>query len=324
MIERSRKRLFGILRILVSALLLYLVWRTASSKGDVAGILRGVDFQVFIAATAAFAAGQGIAALRLRFALGTLHRRIGFRSVLRAHFVGISFNQVLPTGFGGDIVKILVLRRPGDTGRFTRAILLVRGFGLMALLLATILLVPFYPRLLNETRPFHIIAMISAVIVLGLIIATLSVGSRRFPGASFRAVRLLALLLKDLRRFSRLQPLVEAGLTSTLVVLSVVVCFALLSRSLGHPAGFLTYLVMVPPIIVSMHLPLSFGGWGIREVGAVALLPLGGVPTEIAFLTSVLYGIVIMICGVVGLVLWHLPDRGREGSPRTATPAGVL
>lgn len=321
MTKSSRKKLFGLFRIAVSALLLLLVWRTASSKGDPLEILRGTNLMMLTAAAAIFAAGQAVAALRLRYTLITLHRHITFTALLRAHFIGITFNQVLPTGFGGDIVKILVLRRRGDTGRITRGVLLARVFGLLALLVATIILVPFYGRVLSETRSFLVIAAIAFMIIVGFVMAMYALRNRRFLNRLNRPLRALALLLTDIRRFSAPRPFIETAVTSAAIVLTVIVCFTLLGRALGHPVSLLTCLVIVPPIIVSMHLPLSFGGWGIREVGAVALLPLGGFPTETAFLTSVLYGIVILACGLVGLVLWLLPGPSR--SPRVAYTTGT-
>jgi uncharacterized membrane protein YbhN (UPF0104 family) len=320
MTKSSRKKLFGLLRVGVSALLLLLVWRTASSKGDLLEILRRADLLMLFAATAIFAAGQAVAALRLRYILITLHRRIALPALLRAHFIGITFNQVLPTGFGGDIVKILVLRSPGDTGRITRGVLLARGFGLLALLLATVILVPFYGRVLSDTRSFLVIAAIAFMIIVGFVGAVCAVRSRRLLNRLNRPLRALALLLTDVRRFSAPRPFIETVLTSAVIVLTVIVCFTFLGRALGHPVSLLSCLVIVPPIIVSMHLPLSFGGWGVREVGAVALLPLGGFPPETAFLTSVLYGIVILACGLVGLVLWHLPGPSRN--PRVAYTTG--
>jgi len=303
--QPNRKRIIGGFKIGVSALLLFLVWWRVGSDADVAGALRGAHTGGILLAVVVFAAGQAIAALRLHYVLLQLHRRLGFPTVLRAHFVGIWFNQLLPTGFGGDIVKVLVLRRRGDTLRVTRAVLLARAFGLMALLAASILLVPFYGRVLNDPRSFQLIALASLIALGGLGIAVLTVRGGNVTRRVVRPIRFLMLLLCDLDRPRTPRSISEIVVTSAVVVFSVALTFMILGRALGHPIGLLACMVIIPPIIVSMHLPLSYGGWGIREVGAVALLPLGGVPEDIAFLMSVLYGLVILSCGLVGLVLWH-------------------
>ncbi len=307
-VQPNRRKIIGGIKIGVSVVLLFLVWRRVGSDAEIAEALRGSRVEGILLAVAVFAVGQVVASLRLHYILLQLHRRLGFLSVLRAHFVGIWFNQLLPTGFGGDVVKVLVLRRPGDTLRVTRAVLLARAFGFMALLAATILLIPLYGRVLTEPRPFHLIALVSLMGLGGLGIAVLTMRGRKLTRRVVRPIRFLILLLCDLDRPRTPRTISEIAVTSGVVVLSVVLTFMILGRALGHPIGLLACMVIVPPIIVSMHLPLSYGGWGIREVGAVALLPLGGVPEEIAFLMSVLYGLVILSCGLVGLVLWHKTD----------------
>jgi uncharacterized protein (TIRG00374 family) len=303
----TRRRLIGLLKILVSAVLLVLVWRNVSSRGDVAETLRGANTWALVAAALVFAAGQSVAALRLQYILRTLGRRLSFWEILRAHFIGIWFNQMLPTGFGGDVVKLLVLRRSGDTLRFTRGVLLARVFGLIALLLVTVLLAPFLGTVVSGQRPFRGIALVSMIVLLGLGTGILFAGSRRLTTKLPKPAKFISLLLIDMKRFARGRALLEQLVTSGVLVLSVVACFTILGWALGSPIRFATCLVIVPPIIVSMHLPLSYGGWGIREVGAVALLPYGGVPPEVSFLMSVLYGLVILSSGLVGLILWHSP-----------------
>lgn len=319
--RRSRGKLVGVLKLCVSAVLLLIVWRHVAARGDLVETLRGANSWGLFMAGVAFAAGQSVAALRLHYVLRRLRRYLAFGTVLRAHFIGIWFNQLLPTGFGGDIVKLLVLRRPGDTLRFTRGVLLARGFGLIALLVAAILLVPFYGAVVSEPRPFRAIVLASLTILAGLGVGVLVAGNRNLTGRLPRPIKFMFLLLTDMRRFARGRPFVEQVVTSGSVVLSVVACFVILAWALGYAIGFLTCLVIVPPIIVSMHLPLSYGGWGVREVGAVALLPFGGVPAGVAFLMSVLYGLVILSSGLVGLVLWHSPITQPVRRPRAPEAA---
>lgn len=312
----NRRRLKGALKICVSGALLLIVWRTVVSEGSLAETLRWANPSSLLVAAGILAAGQAVAALRLHYVLLRLRRRIGFLPILRAHFVGIWFNQVLPTSIGGDAVKVLVLRRPGDTVRITRGVLLSRGFGLIALLATVSLLVPFYDRILIRARPFYAIAVVSLILLAAL---GLAVHLSRISGLarkSARLVRFLPLLLRDMQRFVSPRLFWGQVWTSGLVVLSVVVCFMFLGRAVGHNISIGACLVVVPPIILSMHIPLSYGGWGIREVGAVALLPLAGVPADTAFLMSVLYGAAFLMSGLLGLMLWHGPGSGRADGTR--------
>jgi hypothetical protein len=321
----SRKRLLGLSKALASAILLLIAWRAAGTETGLREAIGRMDVGLLAGAALVFAAGQAVAALRLFFVLRRLCRPAPFAAVLRAHFVGLGFNQVLPTGFGGDVVKILVLRRAGDTRRVVRAVLLARGFGLVALLFATAALFPFYGRVLSETGPLRPLAGVSAGLLLVGLAAAGASRWRRLARPRRRPVRFLFLLLRDARRFSAPRPLLEQAATSAAVVLSVVLCFDLLGGSLGHAGNAATYLTVVPPVIVAMHLPISFGGWGIREVGAVTLLPLGGMDGETAFLVSLLYGVVLLASGAAGFILWQIPGpRGDAAGRRVPRPGPAL
>ena len=47
----------------------------------------------------------------------------------------------------------------------------------------------------------------------------------------------------------------------------------------------------IPLILLAMALPISVGGWGLREAAAAAVLPPLGWSAEAAVATSALYGL---------------------------------
>jgi hypothetical protein len=173
------------------------------------------------------------------------------------------------------------------------------------LLACAVALAPFYRLLVRSPRPLYILAAVSAVSLAGLLCVILAAMNRRLARGLPRPVRFLILLARDLRRFSKGRAFREQFVTSALIVGSMSVCFTVIGLSLAQPIGLWTSLVVVPPVIVSMHLPMSYAGWGTREVGAVVLLPLAGVPAEAALVMSVLYGLLILCSGIAGLLLWH-------------------
>jgi uncharacterized membrane protein YbhN (UPF0104 family) len=310
------------LKLLISAAAVALAWRLASPGEAALRALAAADPWRLAAAVSVFIAGQVAGAARLRYVLARLNRRVTLATAIRAFFIGLWFNQVLPTGIGGDVVKVLLLRRPNDTRRIARAILVARAVGLIALLAATVLLAPFYGPNLPKPERFALLAAVCAALLAGL--AAVVALSRRvtplLPG-SLRPLRFGLLVLRDLSRIARPACWFEQAWTSTAVVLSVVFCFFWIARALGFNMPWRVCLVLVPPVIMSMHVPLSWGGWGIREIGAVALLPLGGVPPETALLISILYGFVILCAAVPGLLLWQAGRRDRTARLSTHAKA---
>src|SRR5262249_4670555 len=154
-----------------------------------------------------------------------LGRRTEFAPVLRATFVGLWFNQALPTGIGGDVAKVLTLRAPGDLLRYARAVLATRIVGLVALLASGLLLTPFSGVLTTRPQPLYAVAAASftALAVFGVILRVSA--SRRLARPLPRPARFLILLARDLRRFSTGRALWEQVATSAAIVASIAICF---------------------------------------------------------------------------------------------------
>ena len=85
--------------------------------------------------------------------------------------------------------------------------------------------------------------------------------------------------------------------------------FAAAAAAVGAPLSVAATLAVVPVVLTTMLLPITVGGWGVREGAAVALLPLAGVSTSAALAASILFGLLALAASLPGIVpLW-----GRQG-----------
>src|SRR5690606_14619467 len=66
--------------------------------------------------------------------------------------------------------------------------------------------------------------------------------------------------------------------TSLLSLLALVAMFHACALAVGSALSVAQALVLVPWILMAAVLPLSVGGWGVRELSAAALFPLAGLP----------------------------------------------
>jgi len=73
----------------------------------------------------------------------------------------------------------------------------------------------------------------------------------------------------------------------------------IIARATGAEITFPQLLTVLPVIALVASLPLSVGGWGIREGAFIYGLGLLGVPMEVAFLISVQIGLLSMLAVVV-------------------------
>lgn len=130
--------------------------------------------------------------------------------------------------------------------------------------------------------------------------------------------------------FYRVVELVIMTLFSLMLMLS---CFALLFGAI-MPSGNALELFSIAAIVsFAAGLPISFGGWGLREITAVYMLGLFGVASGEALAASILCGVLSILSVLVfGPLLWLDRERGgvsiisrsNQRMHNPAVPAGDL
>jgi hypothetical protein len=127
-----------------------------------------------------------------------------------------------------------------------------------------------------------------------------------------RVVRAVAGLSVDARRLylSSFGPYLVVVCVVTLLNLCLAAWW--IGLSLALPVSFADYLVFIPVVIVVTLLPVSVGGWGLREGTLIALFALVGVPSHSALAFSVLFGFLGIVASLPALAcLWHDPNREK-------------
>ena len=91
---------------------------------------------------------------------------------------------------------------------------------------------------------------------------------------------------------------------SFLVVSSYILIYIIAALSLGLDIDYLAFLVFTPIILFSMTLPISIGGWGIRETTALFISFLLGLSANVSISVAIIYGLLSLICSLPGLILF--------------------
>jgi hypothetical protein len=63
-------------------------------------------------------------------------------------------------------------------------------------------------------------------------------------------------------------------------------------------------LAVVPILLLVQVLPISIGGWGVREAAAVALLGMTGVDAASGLLVSIMFGVLLLLATLPGALFW--------------------
>ena len=308
----SRRRLRGIIQILISAILLALILRQVR-WAEVWDALRRIDLRWLAVAWALFLSGVAVRAVRWQVLLNALGVRRPLRELTTWYFVGSFFNVILPTGFGGDVVRAAELAQ--DTrraGPVVNSVVVDRYLGIMVLLAMGLIAALLRP----GTAPAGVTAVTAALFAGGLAVAWLlrrpwwaNLGRRE--DLSGKAVRLLRLpaLAEAVAPYDRRA--IDRGLAASLAFNLIQIGWNVaIGWGLGLRLPLGAYFVFVPLTAVALLLP-AFGGLGVREMSYVGLFGSAGVAQPVALALSLGIYIITVATGLVGGMLYLAGGVGR-------------
>ncbi len=299
------------LKTLVSVGSLYIVSRSIAWS-DVGIALKQAQYSLMFLALIIFWVAQVFSALRCVYIARVLGGNLVLSTSLRAHFVGLWFNQVMPTSLGGDIIRMAILKKPLGLSIAIRSAILDRVSGLMFLLLATAITLPLYARLF-PSHPELIITLCAISVGGGLAIILAAWAAHHFTLKFIQNSILikLAQVFTDVWAFKKGATLWEQLWTSAIVHFNGIVTYALLGYALGVNVNLITFLLVVPVIFLIALIPVSFAGWGLREAGAIWLFGMVGIHNESALAMSICFGLLLIISGLPGLVIMLITESER-------------
>lgn len=311
MTEAIKEIFFLGVKIFISCLTLFLVSRALDWEGA-ANIISNINISWTLLALALFWVAQIASSKRCVYIAEALGGKLRLSISIRAHFVGLWFNQVLPSSLGGDVFKLGILSKPIGIGLAFRTCILERVSGLIFLLATLFLTAPLYFHLFPE-HYIPTIVLLFSIILLGSI--GVFVLASRYLRARFnesRFVKNFSQIFVDLWTL-RCHPFIfQQAWTSAIVHLNGIVVYALLGMALGTPVNFLEFFLIVPLIFLAALLPFSFAGWGIREVGAVWLFGLVGFDKTDALAISITFGLFLIVAGLPGLIYLIFSQKSRS------------
>ena len=88
---------------------------------------------------------------------------------------------------------------------------------------------------------------------------------------------------------------------SFFVISSYIFIYIISAMSLGLKIDYVAFLVFSPIILFSMTLPVSIGGWGVREFTALLISFLLGLSASVSISVAIMYGVFNLICSLPGL-----------------------
>lgn len=244
--------------------------------------------------------------------LGGVAIGLGPLSVILGH--SFLVGQVLPSSLGGDVARTVMLARLTGATVAARSVVCDRLLGSASLTLLVVLTLPIIAAKMGVCTPFLTLT-IAALAAMAAVVLVLT-----FPSFIHAVPWLkgpLTTAASDLRLMlcSGKASLAAGALAVGSNLLSVLLIY-ILGSATGAELRGLDCLVLVPPALLASALPISLGGWGVREGALLAAFSLVQANPAGVTAVSVMYGLTTPLAGAAVVTIslfadWRtVPSKG--------------
>lgn len=306
----SRKQLFNLLKILISLGLLAFIFSTLDLPAFIQAIRQAHPWWL-LAALAIMLVGVVMRAWRWQILLKAIGVEVSLTELTNIYFIGFLFNNLLPSGLGGDAIRILELNRHSRRGSdAVTSVLVDRFLGLSALqAIALVSLLIDWTAVPAGVAYFTVAIFLGGLAIGYLLLNRPLYAALRARIGLFRWLTEIEMIGKLFESFQR-YPLSALGRSygvSLLFNLTLIAMNVFIGLGLGAQVGLIQYAIFVPITSIVLLIPISFAGLGVREETYRQLFTGVGVSPEIAVAMSLLYYFFGNICtGLIGGIIYFL------------------
>jgi len=328
-----KKILLTTVQIAITVALLYFVFRDPAKRAQMGTALRLANYWWMVLGIAAYLVVELAAAVRWQVLLRVQGIRLSNLRAGALFLIGMFYNQFLPGGTGGDIIKsYLLLKETADKkAGALLAVLFDRVVGLIALISITGVLISlrynWLAQLPETRRLLYILLIVLGSSILALVSSFIISGfnlldrlPHRFPGRE-KLIEISAAYHLYARHWRATLVAFAMSLVAHLGTFTTFLCvaYALHAEDVRvtppTPVPVVDFFAIMPVERTISSLPISFGGAGWREIVLQILLHnLAGVREGVANLIGSLSFLIILICALPGgLVYFFYRPSGIAG-----------
>ena len=293
---------------------LHLVLRVAVSLGLLAGLAWWLDAGVVVSrltalrllwvlvAVAISVVQVAVLAWRWSYTARRLGVDLPFFVAWREYYLSIFLNQVLPGGIAGDVTRAWRqaraqndLRAPG--GPAVRAVIFERLSAQAVMTTVAVLSLMFLPVTVDGNSRSLVVA--AGVLAVGIVVVAV-VWVRRQSAVKSLVGRVIAEVGAAHWSPSALATQLISG---SIVVATYLITYLVAARAVEVETPALVLLPLVAPVLMSMLVPVTVAGWGLREAVAAILWGAVGLTAGDGVVVSVAYGLLVLLGSCPGAVL---------------------
>src|SRR5206468_8570011 len=309
-----KKILVTLFQLAVTIAVLYWVYHDHNRRAQMAEAIRDAQYHWVAIGILAYVLVEIAAAFRWHVLLKVQGIHLSFWHLSGLFLIGMFYNQFLPGGTGGDIIKsyYLLKETPDKKAGALLAVVFDRLIGLVALVAITGTLIGLRYDFLSQTTETRqllwILLVVLGVSIAGLLATFVITGFKlfhslplRFPGRE-KLIEISAAYHLYARHWRATLLAFGASLIAHLATFGTFFCAA---YALGAAVPVVNFFAVMPIERTISALPISFAGIGLREkVLQIMLNGLCGVPEATAILIGSLSFLIILICCLPGALVY--------------------
>jgi glycosyltransferase 2 family protein len=322
-----KKILVAVLQIAVTIAVLFWVFHDPQKRAQMGVALRMADYRWIVAALACYFVVELAAGVRWWILLKVQQIHLSMSRVAGLFLIGMFYNQFLPGGTGGDIMKsyLLLKETPGKATGALLAVVFDRMVGLVALIGITGVLVALRYAWLTQLPETQLLVrgllliLASAVLMLvtSFVVSGFHLAHRlpqRFPGRE-KLIELSAAYHLYAHHWRATLAAFGASIIAHLSTFATFLCVAFAFRA--H-VGVIDFFAVMPIERTASSLPISLAGVGLREkILQIMLNGLCGVPeADAALIGSMSFLVMLACCAPGGIVYFFYKPSGQAGHVR--------
>jgi len=309
-----KKILITFFQLIVTIAVLYWVYHDPEKRAQMVQALRHAQYHWVAIGILAYVVVEIAAAFRWHVLLKVQRIHLSLPRLSGLFLIGMFYNQFLPGGTGGDIIKsyFLVKETPDKRAGALLAVVFDRFIGLVALVTITGVLISLRFDFLSQTPETRrllwvllallgasILALLSTFVITGFKLFHLL--PKKFPGRE-KLIEIAAAYHLYARHWRATFVAFGASVVAHLATFATFLCAA---YALGARVPLVNFFAIMPVERTISALPISFAGIGLREkVLQIMLHGLCGVPEGTAILIGSLSFLIILICCIPGAIVY--------------------
>jgi uncharacterized protein (TIRG00374 family) len=309
-----KKILITLFQLAVTIAVLYWVYHDPNRRAQMAEAIRNAQYRWVVIGILAYIVVEIAAAFRWHVLLKVQGIHLSFLRLSGLFLIGMFYNQFLPGGTGGDIIKsyYLLKETPDKKAGALLAVVFDRLIGLVALVAITGTLIGLRYDFLSQTTEtrqllwFLLFLLGSSILFL---LSTFFISGfnlfhwlpEKFPGRE-KLIEIAAAYHLYAHHWRATLVAFGVSLVAHLATFATFLCAA---YALGAAVPLLDFFAIMPVERTISALPISFAGIGLREkVLQIMLSGLCGVPEAKAILIGSLSFLIILVCCIPGALVY--------------------